>query len=295
MDTPGLIVRQAASKAEDANPAAGGDHWQRHAAQWQHIGSPLRPVAEDLRVLEEFVRRWLDDRPGRSAPCVLLLGVTPEVAGMRWPAGTSVYATDRSLAMIRTVWPAAAPCAAGAVNTLWQCLPFPAASFDLVVGDGSFAMEAFPGGWVHLCAELRRVLRPAGRLVVRFYVRPAQAETPEQVCADLRAGRIGSFHAFKWRLAMSLYDTPGNSIRIAEIWRRWHEESIAPAQLAEDRGWAIEEIATIDAYRDARATYAFPTLAELRALLSGAWREEACRVPAYELGDRCPILLLAPC
>ena len=53
-------------------------------------------------------------------------------------------------------------------------------------------------------------------------------------------------------------------------------------------------IATIDAYRGAPACYSFPTLAELRAVLAGAFSEQACRMLDYELGERCPILLLAP-
>lgn len=280
--------------ADESMEPGGGDHWRRHAAQWRYIGPPLRPVPEDLGLLQAFVARWRAARPDRGPARVLLLGVTPEIASMQWPADTRVYGSDRSFAMIRAVWPVRAACAAGAVNTLWQRLPFPPACFDLVLGDGSFAMEEFPAGYHRLCLSLRQVLRPDGRLIARFYVRPEEPESADQVFSDLRAGRIGSFHTFKWRLAMALYDGRAQRVRLSDIWQRWHDERLDAQALSGRTGWAPEVIATIDAYRGAPACYSFPTLDELRATLAAGFREDDCRVPGYELGERCPILLLTP-
>lgn len=244
--------------------------------------------------MEAFVDRWHASGSAGAAPRALLLGVTPEIASMQWPAATQVYGSDRSLAMIRAVWARRAPHAVGAVNTLWQRLPFGTACFDLVLGDGSFAMEAFPAGYRRLCHALRQVLRPDGSVIARFYVRPEDPEAPERVFSDLRSGRIGSFHAFKWRLAMALYDARAHRVQLADIWQRWHDERIDAEALAARTGWAPEVIATIDAYRGARACYTFPALSELRPVLAAGFREEECRVPRYELGERCPILLLRP-
>ena len=45
-------------------------------------------------------------------------------------------------------------------------------------------------------------MRSNGRLIMRFFVQKEEPERPEEVFRDLIEDRIGSFHAFKWRLAM---------------------------------------------------------------------------------------------
>jgi len=270
------------------------DVWSAHAAQWRLIGPPLRPVPQDVQTMEEYVTRWSGARGADHPPRALLLGVTPEITAMRWPAGTRVFGADRSLGMIGSVWNRSAPCAAGVVAALWQRLPFAGSCFDLVLGDGSFTLMGLPQGYRDLARVLRGALRPGGRLIVRFYIRPDRPEPPERVFADLAAGRIGSFHAFKWRLVMSHYDPQERCARVARAWEAWRREGIRAADLSARFGWPPEVIATIDAYRDAPARYTFPTLGELRAALAQCFVEEDCRRPGYELGDRCPIMLLAP-
>lgn len=271
----------------------GADHWQTFAAQWRRLGPPMRPVARDVGVMEAYVARWNRRRAAAPPPRALLLGVTPEITRMRWPSGTAVYAVDRVYGMFRAVWEADAPCAAGAVTAAWQRLPFAPQTFDLVLGDGFLNLFDFPEGQRRLAGSLRAVLRPGGRLIVRSFVRPAQPETAETVFADLAAGRIGSFHVFKWRLVMALQQDAARGVALARVWARWQEEGLDREALAARLGWPREEIDTIDAYRDAGACYAFPSLEELRAALAAHFTEEQCEVPDYELGERCPVLLLA--
>lgn len=267
------------------------DHWPIHARQWNHIGGPLRPSPEDLAVVRGVVATWEAEHQG-AHPSVLVLGVTPELAKLPWPSGARVLAVDRSEAMIAAVWSGAGTVAsASAVCGDWRALPCAAGSLDLVVGDGCFSVLAYPTDYRAVSAELRRVLSAGGRFVMRFFVPPPAREDVVTIAGDLRAGRIGTFHAFKWRLAMATQQTPEQGASLERIWSAWRAMCPDPARLAAELGWSDEAVATMDAYRDARTTYSFPTLAEIRAVLGADLEELSCHLPRYELGDRCPTLV----
>jgi len=260
-------------------------HWDRHARNWHYFGSPLRPAPEDVRWMEAALSRL----PG--APRALLLGVTPEYAALAWPAGTRLLAVDINRAMIRHVWPKhAVPQGACVVCGEWTQLPLADASVDVVLGDGvTFSHEV-----CGLEAEIRRVLKSAGRYLIRAFVRPKQQESLDRLHEDLHTGRIGSFHAYKWRLAMALHASLEEGVRPANIWRVWHERVPDPVALARQTGWLPEVIATIDAYRDAVAVYSFPTLDELKTMLQVHFEIVTLHFPGYELGERCPLVELRP-
>lgn len=79
------------------------DHWPRHARQWALVGPPLRPGPDDVAATERAVAAWSAGE-GR-APRALVLGVTPELVTMAWPAGARVLAVDRSAAVIDAILP----------------------------------------------------------------------------------------------------------------------------------------------------------------------------------------------
>jgi SAM-dependent methyltransferase len=274
-----------------AEPAS-GDHWARHAEQWAHVGQPLRPGAEDIDVFASLIAQSASEL-ALAAPRALVLGVTPELVGMDWPDPSRLIAIDRCPGMIGALLP---PSGAGPVAGVcgnWMRLPFADNSLDLIVGDGCLTVLESAADHRRLGIELARILKPGGRLALRLFVRPDTAESPEQVLTDLGAGRIGNFHVFKWRLAMALVDPESGAVPVADIWQAWHDSGIAPAELATERGWSQAEIATIEAYRGASARYTFPRLDEVRAALAAGFEELACRISHYELGERCPTLLLA--
>lgn len=267
----------------------GSDHWERHAIDWRHFGSPLRPSPEDVVWME---RALLSATP---APKALMLGVTPELAAMRWPIGTRLMAVDRCPAMIRHVWPRDhVPPGAVALRGAWNLLPLVDGVLDVVVGDGIDTLIAFPHEADALFAEVRRVLRPDGLFLLRAFVRPLQGESLDAVHDDLAAGRIGSFHAYKWRLAMALHGALAEGVLPAEIWRAWRECVPDPAVLVRQTGWPPEAVATIDAYRESPARYSFPTLDELTQALGRHFVVTVPHLPGYELGERCPLFALRP-
>lgn len=267
------------------------DHWNQHARQWSLIGTPLRPVAEDILLLENEISDWCA-RTTVAAPRALLCGVTPEVARMRWPDGTRLVAVDHSQPMISGVWPAGeAPGVAVCGN--WLNLPLADASRHLLIGDGCYSLLVGCAQYAAFAAELRRVATDNALLTMRYFVRPEVAEPVAGVIDDLRRQRIGNFHVFKWRLAMALHGTLEQGVRLGDVWAVWHEAVPDPDKLAAQLSWPVAVVNTINNYRSVDTRYSFPTLAEVRAC-TGDFGIEAMHVPTYELGERCPTLIMRP-
>jgi len=269
---------------------AQSDHWNQHARQWSLIGTPLRPAADDILLLEKEIRDWRA-RAAVAAPHALLCGVTPEIACMRWPQGTRLVAVDHSRPMIAGVWPDDAP--GGAVCGNWLQLPLADASRHLLIGDGCYSLLVGRAQYAAFAAELRRVATDGALLAMRYFLRPASAESLARVIDDLWQRRIGNFHVFKWRLAMALHGTLEQGVRLAEVWAAWHDAVPDPEKLAVHLGWPAAVVNTINNYRNVETRYSFPTLEEVRAC-TGDFEIAAMHVPAYELGERCPTLIMRP-
>lgn len=270
-----------------ASPAP--DHWKHHADAWTHFGPPLRPCESDVAWMEDALAR-LPVVQGRS----LLMGVTPELAHMRWPQATRVLAVDRCADMIRRLWTPAPPANAEVHCGDWHELPLADGAVDAVVGDGVLVPFSYPQGVARLAAELRRVLRPEGRWLMRAFVRPEQSESPSTVLHDLVGGRIGNFHAYKWRLMMALQPSLALGVRPRDVWSLHQLLGPASKTLSERVGWPQAQIETLDSYRDSQSIYFFPTLEELRQTLAPHFEVVEQLLPDYELGDRCALLALRP-
>ena len=272
-------------------PTGKPDHWSQHAQQWSLIGPPLRPSGQDISLLEQAVTAWSASN-GITAPRALLCGVTPEIARMRWPAGTRLTAVDRSQAMIAGVWLAGeAPGTAVCGN--WFALPLSDCSQDLLIGDGCHTLLVGRDRYIAFARELRRVAAPGSLLAIRYFLRPERSETAGHVIDDLQKGRIGNFHAFKWRLAMALHGTLEEGVRLGDIWEVWNNAVPDPGALAAQLGWSPAVVHTIQNYRDLDTRYSFSTMAEARALI-GDFRIVAVQEHGYELGERCPTLIMQP-
>jgi SAM-dependent methyltransferase len=267
------------------------DHWPLYARHWELLGPPLRPSPEDSAAVRAAVAAWRAEHPGARLRA-LVLGVTPELAVLPWPPETTVLAVDRAEAMIGALWAGAGDVAAAtAVCGDWRALPCEDGTLDVVVGDGCFTTLGFPHDYRAVVNEVRRVLSPGGRLVMRFFVPPAVPEELQSIADDLHAGRIAGFHAFKWRLVTALHSRSPEGTTLGAIWDAWHAMCPDPAALSAKLGWSLDVITSIDAYRGTDTTYSFPTLEETRALVGESFTELSCHVPTYELGDRFPTLV----
>lgn len=223
----------------------------------------------------------------------LLFGVTPEYAGMAWPRGTALTAMDKSPTMIERIWPLSAetrPASATVQCVDWLELPLPDASVDVIVSDGCFSQVGYPHEAEHLVRQIRRVLRPSGRLAVRTFVRPASPLSVDAVFEGVSQDRYENFHAFKWCLNMALQPTLTAGVRLGEVWQTF-EARVGTAgrrAWAEASGFAVEDVDTIDAYRDSGAIFHYPTQSELHATLLPHLTGVTWAYPAYPLGERCP-------
>ena len=262
-------------------------HWKSLARQWELFGPPLRPSPADVDV----VRQLLKDFSGVARAetlAALILGVTPEYATLPWPEGTSLTALDQNPDMIQFVWPGSSASTERVVCGDWLDPHFSPRSFDLIVGDGVLSMQPFPEGYRRLATAVAVVARPAAIWSIRMYVRPDRPESPATVIDDLRANKIGSFHAFKLRLAMALHgDDDGNGVRVDDVWRYWEAAGIGVQSLV-DRGWPIEVVRMIDVYRDSPARYSFPPLEAAVSVIREFAEPTQISRPTYELGERCP-------
>jgi hypothetical protein len=118
-------------------------------------------------------------------------------------------------------------------------------------------------------------------------VQKDEPESPAAVFGDLIAGGIESFHAFKWRLAMSLQNSAREGVRVDKIWDAWNEAGIST-------DWPSQTVETIDTYRGSDHRLTFTNMHEIRDLHSPLFEERAYIEPEYELGERCPILVYSP-
>jgi hypothetical protein len=91
---------------------------------------------------------------------------------------------------------------------------------------------------------------------------------------------------------MALQRSVEEGVQLAGVWEAWRAICADPRALAAKLGWDLAAIETIDAYREAAHAYTFPTLAELRGALAPRFEERGVEVPAYELGERCPTVVL---
>ncbi len=260
--------------------------WNRHAGQWSAIGPPLRPSDEDL-VHYEAALRYALDAPGSEA---LLLGVTPELAQLLHHLAARLTAVDNNPAMVRANWPAAGYARGRVVLGDWRQMPaedgaFHAAACDALSNNLPSASELR-----RALAQVHRVMKPGGILVVRHFIRPAVAEPTDAVFEDLLAGRIPSFHDFKWRLAQSLPQDLDRGLPVSEIYDAWAARALDADELAAARGWDPRTVRTIEAYRGVPFAYMFPTLAELTELYEPLFEVGAPVFPSYYLGARCPLI-----
>ena len=268
-------------------------YWSSLAYAYGALGPPLRPTGADIAYMEGAVAAWAGRHPARRTRA-LLLGVTPQIAEMRWPPGASLIAADNSFPMVRAVWPRDLPRSRVAVCADWSALPVPESSCDVVIGDGSFSCLRYPDGFRAAAAEARRILRADGRLMVRCYIQPCERERPEDVIADLLGGAIPSFHWFKFRLLMALQENTERGVAVDAVYRFWASQRVDEAALIAQTVWDAQAVRMMELYRGKDTVYSFPTMSELRRVLGEFFAETAISTMPRTIEGSCPIWVAEP-
>lgn len=272
------------------NPSTTSDRWLPHAAAFrEHIGSPLRPIDQDIQLFSSLVHTYQQTKP--NPPRALILGVTPELHELPWRDRSQVFAIDQSAAMIQDVWPGLPE---NATHANWLQMPFADHSLDIVLCDGGLHLLAFPEQQARLAAHISRVLVTDGLCCFRLFVPPAAREHPADVLTDLHAGRIENMNCLKLKLGMSMQTDAATGVRLGDVWQRLDPENIDVAAIVRGAGWTAENFNTIAAYKDSDTRYHFSDLAQVIAMFESASQGRltlaSVMTPTYTLGDQCPIV-----
>jgi SAM-dependent methyltransferase len=269
--------------------AGAAAHWPDIARLWQQVGPPLRPSGQDIAILTGILSPRGRDR---GAPRALILGVTPELYSLPWPQGTDLVAADHTRGMIDVVWPGprnAVVCAD------WTTLPFKDGSRDVVLCDGGIHLLSYPDSHWLFVRTLRRVVAAGGLCLFRLFIPPRRREAPGRVLDDLREGKIPNLNILKLRLGMSLQENVTRGTALGQVWNAVHEAAPDFERLASRIGWPLDHLLAINTYRNSEIRYHFLDLDEVRRLFCddpGGFELVTIQVPTYELGDRCPTIVL---
>jgi SAM-dependent methyltransferase len=254
-------------------------HWIRHLRHWELLGPPLRPHADVLDRVRSLI--------AAANTRYLLLGSTVEYAAL----GLGIVSMDASFPMIAALWRSGDPTGLG-IQSDWTRMPIRPQTFGHVLGDGS--LNAVPSSVLPaVLDEVRRVLLPDGTLIARVFCRPEVVETAEDIRRDVLHGLCGSFHALKWRVAMSVLRDPASSdIAVREIRDAVVTQYPDRNELCHTTGWTRAEVDTLDVYDRSTAVYNFPTEGMIVALLKRWFDEVECiRCGTYPLAERCPLIV----
>jgi len=246
--------------------------------------------------LRRFHRAWLDSLPHEIPQRrldILSLGVTPEIADYPWASDLQLTAIDASEEMIQKVWPGD-NATRKAVLGNWLALPFPEASFDLILNDAGLLLMAGAEKLRAAAEELRRVLRPDGRVVLRHFARVSPAESLDAIAEAAEHGKFSNFNELKLCLLMAIEaGKAGAGVRLAEAHECFQQLFPDRAQLASRLGCDPRTVATIDAYRGREARYTFHSLDEM-AQAFDAFTLQVGPPGHYPAAERCPVLVFTP-
>ena len=256
------------------------DHRREYYRAWSLLTPPLRPHQQVVAA----VKQQIGDQPGRT----LLLGVTPELADI----SRDLVALDRNHSMVEHVWPGNTAARRAVVGD-WRNQNFAPASFSVCVGDTSLGAMQFPRDVSLLCHEVVRLLRPEGKFVCRVYLSPDVRESVEQVRDAVLSGQIRNFHAFKFRLGMTLIAHPSEPrVGVDAIFRTFSDLFSDRDELSHRTGWSREQIDTIDFYQGSTVAFNFPTQEQLHSVVSKIFADvKFVPVGTYEFAERSPLLV----
>lgn len=256
-------------------------HFRRLIPLWQKMGLPLRPREPVPSVLA----RLLSGRPAK----LLMLGVTPDYAGF----GDDLTALDWSPEMVAEIWPGDTD-KRRAVLGDWRDMPFEAESFDAAIGDNAMTMLYWPDDVDAVLAEVRRVVKPDGIAVFRWFLAPDRPATDTELKALALSLRDKASDIMRWRFVMDAVHEAGEpTVPVRAAWRKYSRLFPDFGELARANDWDAAELAELDIYRESTAQFTFPTLAQMQAAASRHFSSiELVPSGDYPLAEFAPFVIL---
>ena len=255
------------------------NHWKQFHERRNRLRLPQRP---DQAVVDRFAD-CVRDHDAR----VLMLGLTPELGTI----GHDLTVADwNAEALHRAI--ARDPATTRLVQVDWRDMAFAPRTFTAVIGDGGMTMVPSAADYRQIFARLADCMAPGARLVVRCFVSPDRAETPEAIRDAVMSGSEPSFHALKWRIAMVAAAPTGGVIAVRAIVAAFDTAFPDRADLSAQTGWDADLIAEIDSYRTSDAIYTFFDRETLFATLPAAFGTPRLVTSGdYPLSHCCPFLI----
>lgn len=272
------------------------DYWKYAFEVFKTLTAPFRPEPAEIAFMERAVRGRLPLQAAPEEARALLLGVTAEITGMRWPEIVELTAVDQSDAMIEGFWPGDLPGRRRLVRGDW--LNFPAAphSFRFVLGDGVFNIPEYPDGYAGLARRVAGLLRPDGVMIVRVFTQPDVKERTEAVVAEIRERPTFDYWAMRFRFVASLQEDVRRGILGGPLptIRYLAEHGIDNAEFVAKTSYRPVPLPAQLPPGLEGLRINFPTRSEFVAAVADRFRVEEVGYGNHELAQRCPIYCLAP-
>lgn len=256
-------------------------HFRRLIPLWRKMGLPLRPREPVPSALARLL-------PGGSER-LLMLGVTPDYAEI----GDDLTALDWSPEMIAEIWPGDTE-RRRAVLGDWRDMPFESGRFDAAIGDNAMTMLAWPDDVDMVLQEVRRVVKPDGIAVFRWFMAPDSAASDAELKALALSLRDKASDIMRWRFVMDAVHEAGEpTVPVKAAWRKYSRLFPDFGELARANGWDAAELAELDIYRDSAAQFTFPTLAQVQAAAGRYFSSiELVSSGDYPLAEYAPFVIL---
>lgn len=275
------LVRRGEPEAQDV--------WAQIANCYAAFGTPLVPCRDDIAAFERAVAEKAQQNTADGVEA-LILGVTPGITSMTWPPGSRITAVDLSPAVIEALWLGDIPGCRKSLCASWLSIPIEPHSCDIVVGDGSLIACRFPGEVRALFRAVRDYLKEDGILALRTYIRPSSPEPIESVFDALTNG-LG-VDEFKMRLWMALQRRTEDGVAVRDAARELQEHGLDFQTMHDHLGWSRAAIEPFASWPSSDAVYTFPSLTELRDVMTEYFAEVSISWPGYGLGHCCPLIVM---
>jgi hypothetical protein len=267
--------------------------WVKFARRYSEFGSPFVPCQEDIRTMEQAVATHPRSVIAKVSTA-LMLGVTPGIALMSWPRGTRLLAAEISRAVIDALWPGDVSGVREAICASWLDIPVARKSCDVVVADGSLSTCRYPNEVRDLLRAVAELLADGGLFVCRCYLRPLVQESLDAVFAAAFSDAGLRVDQFKMRLYTALQHSASEGVAVREAARVMYKYGVDRHVMQHRFGWSPGTIEPFLSWPVLDSVYSFPSLDELKALVNECFEVVSVRYPRYELGDRCPTVVMRP-